>query len=230
MGIVHRRFFGTVASLVAVLLVVAAALTAVRYTGMDRPRISQNRYHDVGTVSEHADFSETVPRRMVIVEAPERSLAAILGEYVDRVRRGWTLAGVQGEYDPVTREIRILGDEVRLQSRLPEMLRGELYRVVRHEYGHAAFFDWLAARGLTDAQAAAVGLLTREDRTPEVPLPSELVPVVEEWQAGPEYAYADPYLTSNLAEYLAESYARVLDGASVPPEAAAFVREQYDAR
>lgn len=224
------RFLRAAMLLVACLVVLAFGLLAARFTGIAEPGISQDRYHRIGTMSDTADFSATVRQRPVIVEPPERSAGEILGEYVRRVRERRPLGGVQGEYDLETDEIRILGDEVRLQSRLPEQLRGELYHVVRHEYGHAAFFDWLARQGLDDVTSAQVGMHQRGAGDVPPGLPEPLVAVVEEWNEGPDDVYLDPYLTSNLAEYTAESYARVLDGATVPPAAEAFVREAYGAR
>lgn len=214
-------------ALVAALGLLGGALYVALTAPVRSSDISQELLYVRGTESEHADFSAWVKKRPVRIASSERRAVDVVSEYARRVMSGEVVGGVQGEYDTETGEIRILGDEVRIEAAFPEPLRANLYHTVRHEYGHAAMFQWLDEQGIDPADAAAIGL-SALDGTP-VPdrWPAEIVAVVQETATLESDVYGHPYLTSNLAEYLAESYARVLEGDHVPPRTRRFVLEAY---
>ena len=169
--------FSVTTLLVRLLLVLAALAalgSAVRWLDTNRAdpgEFSQEYLHRRATVSQHADFSEWISGRHVVVDAPERTGWQLLQEYAYRVAMRQPIAGVHGEYDRQEDEIRILGDEVRYEATLPEPLRANFYHTLRHEYGHAAFFDWAEEQDI-DAQTTVRISLSE----PHAPPRDELLP------------------------------------------------------
>lgn len=196
----------------------------------DPEEFSQEYLHSRATVSEHVDFSEWVSQRPVVVQAPEQTGWELLREYAYRVAMRQPMGGVQGEYDRQEDEIRILGDEVRYEATLPEPLRANFYHTLRHEYGHAAFFDWADEQDLDSETTVLISLSQPNSPPRDELLPTRLRPVVREWTALETTVYGDPYFMSNFAEYIAESYARVMAGRPVPPRTWAFVMDAYRGR
>lgn len=188
-------------------------------------KLDQATLHERGTKSEYADFSGTVEQRAVMIPPPDGGLGGMLSSYAARLLKGTPQQSVQGEYDPSTESILIVGEEVRYQTRLPELMRDELYRVLRHEYGHSAFFDWMHGQGIQRADAMRIASLQRGSRGSD--LPPALAGVFDEWVARGENVYGDPYFGSSLSEYLAESYARVLCGEQVPVRTKHFLLHEY---
>jgi hypothetical protein len=142
-----------------------------------------------------------------------------------RLRSGRNLAQRGGNFDPATGRITILSEDARFEAGLPSPLQPHFRHVLRHEYGHALLFDWLQAtvgpeRSRAFFEATGVGGVPRQDAYPVA-----LQPVIREFQALRRgTVYGDTYFTTTFDEYVAESYARYLDGDKVPPAARGFLQ------
>jgi hypothetical protein len=96
---------------------------------------------------------------------------------------------------------------------------------LRHEYGHALVIDILTAAASDRESARRTiqefrGLGPHGDR---MIVPEALRPVFDEYATFEPETYGDGSLSSDFGEYMAESYARYLDGSRVPPVTARFL-------
>ena len=123
---------------------------------------------------------------------------------------------VQGLYDPLSEEIHITGVLVRIQASFAKPWIQPLFRqTLRHEYGHAFLYDWTKDHGWIGTALGEFGR-TQGSIDPSE-FPSALRGVVIEYQRVDSEVYGSSYFTSSFNEYVAESYARYLDGEDVPP-------------
>lgn len=222
-----RRMFRAIvwtSALVTAVLTGAYVLDGYR---VDPSDFSDEYLHERGTTSAHADFSDRIGVRPVVIDSDDCGGVRRLFECAGRVMTRQHISGIQAEYDPEADEIRIIGEQVQYEATLPEPLRGGFYSVVRHEYGHAAFFDWLAAERVDPVVGNKI-LLAEPDTPPRREMvPESLHEVMGEWSRQSRMVYGDPYFMSNFAEYIAESYARVLGGRTVPPATREFLFAAY---
>jgi hypothetical protein len=222
----YRAFRAVVLLALVAVAVYGAALLIERHR-IDPTELSDEYLHERATSTRHADFSEWIDKRPVFVEGEDCGGVQLLFECVGRILVRQPFGGAQAYYDPEADEIRIVGDQTVYEGTLPEPLRGNFYHVLRHEYGHAAFFDWLEEKEVDDHQALTI-LLSEPDAPPQDEmLPADLEPVIAEWTELDATVYIDPYFMSNFAEYIAESYARVVSGQSVPPRTEEFIFDAY---
>jgi hypothetical protein len=120
--------------------------------------------------------------------------------------------------------IQIDSEAARFEASLPAGMRPDFDATLRHEYGHAFFYDLLADKTGYQTNAGQAVYRASASHTPSVSLawPLGLKAVVAEYRRQPPTIYGQPYFTSNFAEYFAESYARFVAGRSVPPATHAF--------
>lgn len=209
-------------------LFVLAAYAWVGYR--DPSTLAQDDLYKLATYSPSLSMTRIPKQHSVRVEPLERSqmLPAILRYLPAPVGRTASREG-QGFFDPADESIRIVGEMVRLQAGLPRPFPKTLFRrALRHEYGHAFFFDWAQGREGGEELFAATIVATQKVDPSE--FPSALRPLVAEYRELPPDIYGDRYFTAQLSEYLAESYARVMDGRDVPKSARDFIEREGEAK
>jgi len=134
---------------------------------------------------------------------------------------------VQGLYDPLSEEIHITGVLVRIQASFANPWIQPLFRqTLRHEYGHAFLYDWTKDRGWIGTTLGAFGA-TQSSIDPGE-FPASIRRVVIEYQSVDSDVYGSTYFTSNFNEYMAESYARYLNGEEIPPQVRRFLEVASD--
>ena len=199
-------------------LVLVGGLSWLWTNRVEPQELSQDYLHSLGTRSEHAAMRPLPRKREVIIEPVEDAdWVSMVGAYLPPPFGSGGQPSVQGMYDPINRRIMITGTISRLQSTLPSgLLQGTFRRTLRHEYGHAFIRDWLAQEGLDGPPFPE--LRAPASRVNPQDFPERLRPVVREYKRAVEdNVYGSAYFTSSLDEYLAESYARYLEGMEVPP-------------
>jgi hypothetical protein len=229
---VHRGFGNAVVSLLVVLSVLGAVIAFPRWYGESRARASdlnQAQLYEWGTTGSDIEF-EDVRQRLVIVPPVEDNSREITMSYLARLFGTPATCSVVGTFDPRTGHIEIVGRPERFEARLPGKYKPNFYRTLRHEYGHAAFFQWAHANGIYPSSPRFVPLGDEAAEPNPKDYPPKLQRVVREWSEQPEKLYGHPYLTSTFIEYIAESYAQLLDGNKVPPSTRRFLVEAYGGR
>lgn len=214
----------------AVVLVLAALSAAIglHLRRSDPSAIPQSRLHEWGTQGNATRMTRVRLHPVEFANSP-RSVRD-LPSYVGRLLSSAATVPASGLYDPSNGRIVIAGPQELVEASLPVAIRPTLLHTLRHEYGHAAFWDWMEDQELLGGEMPVeqLGLPRGEQRTSAFP-PSLRGPI-EEWQDSPPSLYRIPYATSTFHEYIAESYARLLVGASVPPQTRAFLSQAYRAK
>lgn len=212
------------------LFAVAAALAFLGWVEANRidPRtLPQTQLHQWATVGRRVSFEQTVKQHPVRIQPPARSAADMLLDYaVATVKRGSTTE-TQGVFDNNTGEIAILGSEARYEASLPFGFRPLFYHTLRHEYGHAAFHDWVLERGTAAIDDPYLTFLRPWQRPKRSYYAPELFDVMDEWSRQSPNVYGLQYMSATFAEYIAESYARTLERHYVPPVTKRFVMRAY---
>ncbi len=210
-----------------VIAVPAAMIAYVDSHRVDPATISQSKLHDVATTGKGTRL-EWVPQHKVVIRESELGARQLVEEYIARLIAKNPDAGVQAKFNYSSGEVHVIGDEAIYDASLPGTFHPYFYHALRHEYGHAAFTDWLISKGV--GMRDVTRMANTERGKAGSPAAVDLRPVFAEWKAGSETVYGQAYLSQTLPEYLAESYARYLEGRRVPPKTRLFIERQYAAR
>jgi hypothetical protein len=217
---------------ILVLLLVAGVHWAAT-TKPTPPALAQEDYHRLATQSEHGVFGRYPEPRRVEVTPVDKTYLQLAAEYVKQAaaREGV----VAGQYDDVTRTVRVTSEFVYVAAGLPEEMRGLFTRTLRHEYGHAFAEDILKTECAIQADPSGEMFLAyTESGAPRNAanmldhVSPELRPVVDDWHQVPANVYGRQYYTMTFGEYLAESYARFLNGDPVPDATRRFLQSRSD--
>jgi len=210
---------------VLVVVLALAMVAAVLLNQSDPSRISQSTLHSWGTTSDEVVMHPHPREYPVVLEQVRGSeWLGLLGDFTPAPLGRAGLAQAQGYFDPVTESIHITGRIARAQAAIPlPAVRAGFIQVLRHEYGHAFLYEWLAARG--DAQLSYLPFMQRSSPPDASAYPPDLRPVIDEYLSSPKNLYGSEYPMSNFAEYIAESYARFLGNDEVPPKTRRFFEE-----
>ncbi|HSK47231.1 MAG TPA: hypothetical protein VLA05_04400 [Coriobacteriia bacterium] len=212
----RRRFRASLFALAALLAVLTVATWLIA-NHRDPRAISQDELHRIATHSESAVMKPLPRLHRVVIEpvSPGEVLDATVA-YLPQPGNEGTQFEVQGLYDPLSEEIHITGVLVRIQASFAKPWIQPLFRqTLRHEYGHAFLYDWTKDHGWIGTALGEFGR-TQGSIDPSE-FPSALRGVVIEYQRVDSEVYGSSYFTSSFNEYVAESYARYLDGEDVPP-------------
>lgn len=219
-----RRYFSRVALLMLALSLMGGVswLWSLR---VDPASIPQTRLHRMGTASHGVVMAPLPSERRVIIDVVQPwEVERLARGYLPRWLGGVPTPEITGYFDPASGEIHITGEVARMEAMAPvAWLQGGFRHALRHEYGHALLDEWLRKRAGPDA-AALVPEIGQDEPAPPGDVPSELAPLMRDYRAEPE-RYGSSYYTSAFTEYFAESYARFIEGKSIP----AATRRFFDA-
>lgn len=193
---------------------------------VDPRTIGQDQLHRIATTGKGGSLDGVKPHP-VTVSKSEVGAGQLVSVYVARLIARNPDTAVQGRFDSRTGKITILGNESCFDASLPGRVHPLFYHSLRHEYGHAAMADWLKSNRLNEVAQAQVAMAERTKAATPKGCPRSLVPVVCEWKSQKPTVYGPRYFTETFTEYLAESYARYLEGRKVPPQTAKFLQTAY---
>lgn len=206
---------------IVVIALLVGGVYAVDFLRADPALVSQSTWHREGTSSAEGTFHPLPwPRRVVVARDPD-PLRGHIARHLQQ-REAGTLSEATGRFDAAQGRIVVLSEEARTEAGLPQAFHFVLRPAIRHEYGHALLYDWLAAEVGEDDAVTLYGW-SSTPRPPAWVFPAAIRPVVDEYREIPHGVYGLDYYTSTMSEYLAESYARVLAGEHVPPATKRFL-------
>lgn len=194
----------------AVITALVVASLWVLHNLQDPASMSQEGWHYLGTGMSGAMMHPYPKVHKVVVQPLEKSTAEVLLGYI----AGGTT--VEGEYDPNTGTIRIVGDLSRLQAGLPGPLQPTFRHTLRHEYGHAFLEDYCRAKGMDPMSPSFLACAQPGSHLDPKDFPRKLRPVLAAYRSASSDIYGMDYFTSTFEEFFAESYARYVAGDSIP--------------
>jgi len=213
-----------------VILVLAGVITLLSGSWLDQVRASTatpsaKGLHAFATTTPSGRFAPYPRVHKVVCVPPEGRTFAIVVDYVKSGLNGLATATRSGAFRLPSGVIHIDSDVARYESTLPAGMRPDFDHALRHEYGHAFLYDFLAAKvGYRSNAGMAVYNATATDSpSRSLSWPAGLRAVVAEYLTLSKTVYSNPYYTSSLSEYVAESYARYAMGDSIPPATKAFL-------
>lgn len=208
---------------IVLLLGAFAFVSSVWANRTDPATISQDVWYEMGTNSLAGSMRGLPKKHEVVVEGVDESWVKLLASYLPPPIGLGGKSEIQGRYEPETGVIRITGRLARAQAGLPSQAQGLFRHALRHEYGHAFADDWRKAKKVK--LEPFLGYTESGRKTEPKGLPKEMAPVVKEYMNAPANLYGPAYLTQSFDEYLAESYARFMDGIPIPPETEKFFKK-----
>ncbi len=224
-----RSVFG----LIVRVLVLVAVATALLWAATNRPppsRLTQQGYRELATTSQYGVFGTYPKLRRVVVEPVKKTYVSLAIDYAQTSFSHALVAG--GDYECRTRTVCILSEFVRAEAGLPDRLRPQFVHALRHEYGHALVEDLLkikfAGRRVGNELYPAFDEANKPRQTSQelTVISPVLKPVVKEWLNAPPTLYGLEHNTETLNEFVAESYARFMEGKSIPDATRRFLQSQ----
>lgn len=218
----RRRRRRRLLALLTLLAVIGAAIVWLEAGRIDPRDVPQSRWYVMATRFPGGVFAPLPREHVVVIHPVNQPLVLVAAAYLQQMRSGMR-AERGGNFDGKTGVITILGEEPRVEAGMPSLLQSNFRHLLRHEYGHALLQDWLCA---TAGQAtgryysAAVSVPGEPFRES---WPDAIHPMLEDYLSAPRNVYGDAYFTSTFHEYFAESYARLLDGQTVPAATRRFL-------
>lgn len=224
----HRRTRRIIGIGVRVLVLLAVVGIAA-WAAINKPaesRMTQRGYYELATRSAYGVFSTYPQPRRVVADPVNKTYLELAFTYAKRAMTNNAEAG--GDYDCRTRTVNILSEFVRAQAGLPDPFRPQFLHALRHEYGHAFVQDELTLKfpGTVEHPAFAEANKPRESSEELGIVAPELEPVVRDWIGSPKTLYGLEHNTGTFNEYLAESYARFMEGDVVPAATRRFLQSQ----
>lgn len=211
--------------------VALAAIGIVAWAGLNKPpeaKFTQRDYYQLATRSQYGIFSQYPKLRQVQAAQVDQTYLALAINYVKQATSHKAVEA--GKYDTKTRTVSILSEFVRAEAGLPTQLQPQFIHILRHEYGHALVEDLLKVKYPGEARGgekyAAFDAVNEPKESSNVlgAVPPALKPVVKDWMKAPDDIYGMDHNTETFNEYLAESYARFMDGQSIPAETRHFLQ------
>lgn len=205
-----RRFFW-----VSVILVIVVGGTYVWANRVDPSAVPPEQYHRMATEFRGRAFGDLPGIKKVEVKSLEGGPLRYIKYYASVAINRTSEA--QAYYDSKRDTIFVVGEEACIEATLPEWLRPTFTHTLRHEYGHALLDDWLEGCGpASDDAGAEYFAYTDASGIDPSACPKGLKAVAEEYRALPEDTYGQPYYMQTFDEYMAESFARFIEGKHVP--------------
>ena len=215
-------------------MVLLAAGTVVAWAATNepaQPRMMQQDYYQLATRSQYGVFSTYPKPRRVVTDPVHKTYLGLAIDYAKSVNNRQVECG---GYDCRTRTVCIKNEFVCAEAGLPDKLRPQFVHALRHEYGHALTQDLLTVKYAAKPMAnKSYQTLDEANQPREISRVSVLVapplkPVVKDWQAAPSTIYGLEHNTDCFSEYLAESYARFLEGKTIPDATKRFLQSQSE--